>query len=213
VRVPAPISIQCSGGPICNLCSTTGESCVYDQVDGRRQRLKKNETDTLLIQQNVLQGLLRAIREGEEGPLINQIKQGASIDDLAHAIESGTRASLAIEQTQRTASAAGETYAQYESGSMNHRASESRIHKASSRSKCGTFQDGCLLSLPLLQAIVPTSTVQLHECRQYQRPRTIQLMTQKEASRRSNGNGNGNTNEGLSATRVQGIHVPLEISL
>ena len=79
---------RCNGESPCMTCAQAGEECIYDHKDGRRRsRLHGSSLGNLLQHQQVLHALIEAIQDGREGSIIAQIRQGASVDQLAIALE------------------------------------------------------------------------------------------------------------------------------
>lgn len=63
---------QCDGRiPVCSPCSRRGTECSYTDIDHRRNKLKRSETDALQLQLRELQNVIATLRLGSEEDAID----------------------------------------------------------------------------------------------------------------------------------------------
>lgn len=79
---------QCSGGSPCNRCRALDTECTYNEFqDGRTRALRERSKEELDLYKQVVHGIFNAVREGKEQHLMDLIRQNASLESVATAIE------------------------------------------------------------------------------------------------------------------------------
>lgn len=117
--IPSMLTLlQCSGGSPCSRCRALETECTYaESQDGRTRALRDRSKEELDIHKKVVNGLFRVICERREHPFLDLIRNNASLEDVAAAIDE-----FNVDFRSESASQTPESYASNVTESLNDRA-------------------------------------------------------------------------------------------